>query len=230
MNDGLQDDGITPESQRDSLEFGESQRDSGLKPRVGPLRAYPGIRNPSINPTGVVARLFAPPLNHATTRTGLAAHLFSPRVARSSQPWAGGHNPFGIASNIGSFSNRAFILLETMIGVFVFAIGVLALARCVDQCLNAEIAKASDQRARLALENRMAEIEAGAVNVSKPGSEKLKGMFQGITLKQSRTPLRTKNEQGKELVGLFVVNLEADWKDSGLEQSKALSFYVIDSK
>ena len=127
-------------------------------------------------------------------------------------------------------SRRAFILLETMIGVFVFAIGVLALAKCVDQCLTAEIAKTADQRARLALENRMAEIEAGAVAVSKPGSEELKGMFKGITLKQSRTPLRAKNELNKELVGLYVVNLEAAWKDSGLVQSKALSFYVLDQK
>ena len=113
-----------------------------------------------------------------------------------------------------------------MIGVFVFAVGVLSLAKCVDQCLNAETAKAADQRARLALENRMAEIEAGAVNISKPKSDELKGMFKGMTITQSRTEVHQKNENKVELIGLYLVNLEVVWKESNQAQSKALRFYV----
>ncbi len=132
--------------------------DSGLKPRVGPHRAYPGLRESSSNPgqthqilddsffnaegapyqpwalpkAGMVPRRWRfgmsfriailmrlpcpltptglwpacspsvrPP---ATTRSGLIDHLFVPRIARCSQPWAGGHNPLGIDSQ---FSSRA---------------------------------------------------------------------------------------------------------------------------
>ena len=120
-----------------------------------------------------------------------------------------------------------FLLLETMIGVMVFAIGVLALAHCVEQCLNVESAKVWDERARVALENRMAEIEAGAIFIETGKQEQLKGMFEGITLEQTRTPLRLKDENKKELAGLFQIQLEADWQESGGKQSKVLTFYVL---
>jgi len=120
-----------------------------------------------------------------------------------------------------------FLLLETMIGVLVFAIGVLALARCVERCLDVESAKVSDERARMALENRMAEIEAGAVFFETGKEEKLKGMFEGITLAQTRTPLRLQDENKKELEGLFQIQLEAAWKEPSGDQSKVLTFYVF---
>ena len=123
-----------------------------------------------------------------------------------------------------------FMLLETMIGVAVFAIGVLAVARCVDNCLNAEIARKQDQLARVALENRMAEIEAGAESVDKPSDTQLKDQFAGITLSQSRKPFPFKNEKDKELPGLFVVDLEAKWKAPDGDQSKAITFYVLQQK
>ena len=123
--------------------------------------------------------------------------------------------------------SAGFLLLETMIGVLVFAIGVLALARCVEQCMDVESAKLWDERARVALENRMAEIEAGAVFFPSDKEEKLKGMFEGITLVQSREPLRLKNEKKQEFAGLFQIQLEALWQESGGKQSKVLTFYVL---
>jgi len=120
-----------------------------------------------------------------------------------------------------------FLLLETMIGVMIFAIGVLALARCVDQCINVEAAKVWDERARIALENRMAEIEAGAVFFEAAKEEKLKGMFEGITLVQTRTPLKLEDENKLELVGLFQIQLEAAWQEPAGKQSKELTFYVL---
>jgi len=119
-----------------------------------------------------------------------------------------------------------FLLMETMIGAMVFAVGVLALARCVERCLDAENAKAWDERARVALENRMAEVEAGAVFFETGKEEQLKGMFEGLTLYQTRMPLPLKDEKGKELTGLFRVQLEAGWKEPAGTQSKVLTFYV----
>jgi len=120
-----------------------------------------------------------------------------------------------------------FLLLETMIGVMVFALGVLALARCVEQCIHVETAKVWDERARVALENRMAEIEAGAVFFKTAKEEKLKGMFEGITLVQTRSPLKLQDENKQELVGLFQIRLEAAWQEPAGKQSKELTFYVL---
>lgn len=123
-----------------------------------------------------------------------------------------------------------FVLLEVMLGVAIFAIGVIALGRCFNNCLSAENARAEDQRARLALQNRMAEIESGSMLVDEPKTELLEGMFNGITLQQSRAPLQLKNENGQDLPGLYNVSLEASWTSGRQPQAKALSFYVLRTK
>lgn len=120
-----------------------------------------------------------------------------------------------------------FLLLETMIGVAIFALGLLGLARCVGNCMDAETAKNWDERARVALENRMAEIEAGAVGIKTDKQETLSGMFKGITLRQTRAPLALKCDPGKEAAGLYKVQLEAAWNESACPQSKSVMFYVF---
>ncbi len=126
-----------------------------------------------------------------------------------------------------SLRRRAgFLLLETMIGVAVFALGMLALTRCVQQCIGTEAARAWDERARVALANRAAEIEAGAVNCDKESTEKLSGPFEGMTLRQKCIPLPMKDETGKELTGISQVQLEAAWVEWSGTQTKALTFYV----
>lgn len=124
-------------------------------------------------------------------------------------------------------SRRGFMLLEAMIAVFVFSVGVLGLAKCVDNCIVAERIKEDDERARRCLANRMAEIEQGAVVVQDKKTEVItEGAFAGMTLKTTRVPLKKKNENNKELFGLFVVTLELAWKSGGQDQTKELTFYV----
>jgi len=77
------------------------------------------------------------------------------------------------------------------------------------------------------LENRMAEVEAGAVFFETDKEEKLKGMFEGITLFQKRSPLKLQDENKQELVGLFQVQMEAVWQEPAGRQSKELTFYVL---
>ena len=121
---------------------------------------------------------------------------------------------------------RGFVLIEVMLGVAIFSTGVLALGQCVNHCVQAEIAKNEDRAARLALSNRLAEVEAQSVDITKAGQEELKGMFKGITLKQRIKPLILKNEKKEDITGLVEVDLEAVWKSGKEEQSKILSVYV----
>lgn len=128
-------------------------------------------------------------------------------------------------------SRKGFILLEILIGVMIFAIGVLAIGKCVNNCLSAQIATAEDQRARLALENRMAEIEGGEVKLdSAERKDKLEGMFEGMEILQKKTEAKLKNEHDKLLLNLYVIDLEVSWMTGSEPQSKSLSFYVFQTK
>lgn len=122
--------------------------------------------------------------------------------------------------------SRGFILMEVMLGVAIFSMGVLALGQCVNHCVQAEVLQKEDRIARVALANRMAEIEGGAVDSSKNREDELKGMFKGITIQQKVSQVHLKNENKQELAGLYQVDLEAVWKSGGEKQSKALSIYV----
>ena len=124
----------------------------------------------------------------------------------------------------------AFVLIEVLIGVMIFALGVLALGRCVSNCLGAETARQETELARLALENRMAEIEAGEISSEKDTTDDLGDAFPGMTMKQSRHPLSVKNEKNQDIMGLYQVDLEVDWTSDHEPQSRAISFYVMRSR
>ena len=72
----------------------------------------------------------------------------------------------------------------------------------------------------------MAEIEQGSVVLQDKATEELKGEFEGMLLRTTRVPLKKKNEDNKELFGLFGITLELVWKNKGQEQSRDLNFYV----
>jgi Tfp pilus assembly protein PilV len=126
-----------------------------------------------------------------------------------------------------SGNKNAFALLESMFGVAIFAIGVLALGACVNNCMTAERVNTEDQKARLALQNAVASFESGAVPLKDSSIEELTGMFTGITLRETRTTLDAKNEKGQDLSGLMRIDLEADWKSGTRLESKQVFFYVL---
>jgi len=74
--------------------------------------------------------------------------------------------------------------------------------------------------------NRYAEIEAGSVLLEDSKVEELKGAFEGMRLKQTRVPLKRKNENNVDITGLYAVKLQVAWKADGQEQAKELTFYV----
>lgn len=123
------------------------------------------------------------------------------------------------------FRRSAFVLFEVMLAVSIFAIGIIALGRCVEQTISADNLKQDDVRARQALENAIALIDAGAVMVPESSTEELKGMFVGMKLKTSKVPFREKNEDGVEIAGIFTVTVEVLWVHRGEPQSRDISFF-----
>ena len=123
-----------------------------------------------------------------------------------------------------------FVLIEVMLGVMIFAIGVIALGKCVNNCLTTETVRQETDQARLALENRMDQIEAGEIATDKDLSDPLGEGFPGMTMVQSRHPVVAKNEKGAVIEGLYEVDLEVDWKSGNEPQARKLSFYVLRSQ
>ncbi|HEX8310399.1 MAG TPA: hypothetical protein VF614_03710 [Chthoniobacteraceae bacterium] len=116
--------------------------------------------------------------------------------------------------------------METILAVAIFAIGVLALGHCVENAMVATRMKDEDARIRRLLQNRMAEIEVGAVPLGDKSVEDLKGIFKGVKLTTTREPLKRKNENDQEIFGIFNVTLRATWLSDRQEQARDLTFYV----
>jgi len=121
---------------------------------------------------------------------------------------------------------RAFLLVEVMLAVAIFAVAVLALAKSVEAMLNAQIIKDEDEKVRRFLESKMVEIEAGAVPLSDSTTEEIKGWLPDMRLKTTRTPLKKKNEKGVDLTGLYMVTLDLSWLSSNEKMERSLSFYI----
>ena len=124
----------------------------------------------------------------------------------------------------GTRDERGVWLLESMIAVAIFAMGMIALGQCLNNCLVAQHIKQDDLRARQALQNRMVEIESGS-ETKFPDTAKLKGAYEGMSIKQTRVPLKRKNEKNQDIVGLYAVTLELMWEADGQELSRELTFY-----
>ena len=124
-----------------------------------------------------------------------------------------------------------FILLEAMLATAIFAMAVLALARCIEAGLMAGIVQREDSKARRALLNRMRELEFGAQPYADITSGlELKGEFTGMRLKQFVVPLELTDENKKIVDGLLEVTLEVSWPGGGGSRaSKQLKFYAYPS-
>jgi Tfp pilus assembly protein PilV len=120
----------------------------------------------------------------------------------------------------------AFLLVEVMLAVAIFAVAVLALAKSVEAMINVQIIKDEDEKVRRFLESKMMEIEAGAVPLSDSTTEEIKGWLPDMRLKTTRTPLKRKNEKGVDLTGLYMVTLDLAWLSGSEKMERSLSFYI----
>ena len=120
-----------------------------------------------------------------------------------------------------------FALYEVLIGVTIFAIGVVALGRAVENCLNASALSAEEGRVREILWNRMAEIQTtpGRPDVS-PKPIKIDSGYGKIVLIQKTAPANLTESDGNRLTGVNLVTLTAKWEKGGVTQAKQIEFYV----
>jgi len=119
-----------------------------------------------------------------------------------------------------------FALYEVLLGVTIFVVGVLALGRSVENCLNASMLNSEENRIRLILSNRMSEIQA-TPGAPDPAKETKIDTGYGIVRLVQKTVAATLTENdGTELTGVKTVTLTAEWRRGGVTQAKTLEFYV----
>jgi hypothetical protein len=124
----------------------------------------------------------------------------------------------------------AFALYEVLLGVAIFAIGVIALGRSVENCLNASTISAEEDTVRQILSDRMAFVQA-APGVPDPDKEfKVKSNSGMIRLIQKSAPATLEEDDKTLLSGLTLVMLTAQWQHGGVPQSKRIQFYVYRSE
>jgi hypothetical protein len=121
--------------------------------------------------------------------------------------------------------HRAFALYEVLIGVAIFAIGVLALGRAVQNCLNASALNAEEERVRQILSNRMAEIQATPGFPDSARESKIDTGYGVVKLIQKAVPAGLE-EDNAPLNGIDLVTLTVRWTRDGVAQSRQLQFYV----
>ena len=120
----------------------------------------------------------------------------------------------------------AFALYEVLLGVTVFVIGVVALGRSVQNCLNASMLSAEENRVRLILSNRMSEIQAtpGVPDTAKV--MKIDSGYGMVKLLQKSASAELTEPNNTQLNGINLVILTAQWQRGGVSQSKQIKFYV----
>ena len=120
----------------------------------------------------------------------------------------------------------AFALYEVLLGVAIFAVGVLALGRSVENCLSATTLNAEEEAVRQILANRMAEVQTAPGFPDRAKEFKVNSGLGTVILVQKSAPANLVEPDNTQLNGIDFVTLVAHWERHGLKQSKQLQFYV----
>src|ERR1700730_13122886 len=119
-----------------------------------------------------------------------------------------------------------FALYEVLMGVAMFAFGVLALGRAVENCLNASTLNAEEGRVRLILSNRMAEVQTTPGLPDEKKEFSVDTGYGAVKLIQTSSDAGLKDDNGAQLPSLHRVTLTAKWTRAGSQQSEQVEFYV----
>ena len=123
-------------------------------------------------------------------------------------------------------SKYAFALYEVLLGVAIFAIGVIALGRAVQNCLNASTISAQENVVRQILSDRMAQVQAATAVPETEKEFKIKTSYGRVILTQKAAPAALTEPDNTLITGINLVTLTARWQHAGVPQSKQIQFYV----
>ena len=121
---------------------------------------------------------------------------------------------------------RAFALYEVLLGVAIFAFGVLALGRAVENCINASALNAEENRVRLILSNRMAEVQTAPGLPDAAKEFTINTGYGKVQIIQTAVDSGLLDDNGAQLGGMHRVTLTAKWSRAGAAQSEQIEFYV----
>jgi Tfp pilus assembly protein FimT len=120
---------------------------------------------------------------------------------------------------------RAFALYEVLLGLAIFAVGVIVLGRSVQNCLNASTISSEEDRVRQILANRMAEIQTAPVVPDENKETKVDTGHGEARLIQVSVPAGLKDDKNLEMGGIRRVTLRVEWNRGG-PQARKIEFYV----
>jgi Tfp pilus assembly protein PilV len=126
-------------------------------------------------------------------------------------------------------SKYAFALYEVLLGVAIFAIGVISLGRAVENCLNASTISAEENVVRQILSDRMAQVQAATAVPETEKEFKIKTSYGRVILTQKAAPAALTEPDNTLITGINLVTLTARWQHAGVPQSKQIQFYVYRS-
>jgi|GEM_PF-672957 len=119
-----------------------------------------------------------------------------------------------------------FLLLESMIAVFMFAVGLIALGHCVRNLMRAERFKREDAKARQVLSNYFSMIENGGISGAETFSEEVGDGYEGMKIHFEKEQLKLMNEKEQEVFGLYQIKLAVTWESEKEELRRELSFIM----
>lgn len=126
-------------------------------------------------------------------------------------------------------SKYAFALYEVLLGVAIFALGVIALGRAVENCINASSISAEESVVRQILSDRMAVVQAASVVPDAQKEFKINTGYGKVILTQKTAPAQLTEPDNTIITGINLVTLTARWRHAGIPQSKQIQFYVYRS-
>jgi Tfp pilus assembly protein PilV len=126
-------------------------------------------------------------------------------------------------------SRCAFALYEVLLGVAIFAIGVISLGRAVQNCISASTISAEENVVRQILSDRMAQVQAASAVPEAEKEFKIKTSYGRVVLTQKTAPAALTEPDNTLITGINLVTLTARWAHAGVPQSKQIQFYVYRS-
>ena len=126
-------------------------------------------------------------------------------------------------------SKYAFALYEVLLGVAIFALGVISLGRAVQNCLNASTISAQENVVRQILSDRMAQVQAAQEVPDAEKEFKINTSYGRVILTQKAAAAALTEPDNTIITGINLVTLTARWVHAGVPQSKQIQFYIYRS-